>query len=338
VIRRFRTIDAHAAGGPLRLIVDGYPAPRGRTMAEKGAWAKARSDAIRRAIVLEPRGHADMCAAALTEPVSPAADAGVLFMHNDGYSPMSGHGLIAVTTIALERGLIHPREGLTVVFDTAAGPVRARARTSTHGKGPGADVRVDAVAFDNVPAFVLAPGVGIQLGGRDLRADVAFGGAFYAIVDVEAVGLAIAPDRMPELRRAAMAIRRAIEKAVAVAHPLDTALTGIQGVVFTGPPEREDAALRHVTVFADAAVDRSPCGTSTCAVMAVLDAMGVMPPGQPFVHEGPLGTTFKGSIAGRTRVGEHDAILPVIEGNAWITGDHAFIVDDEDPLKRGFRL
>jgi proline racemase len=336
-IRRYRTLDAHAAGEPLRLILDGYPAPKGRTMLEKRAWVKKHADGIRRALMLEPRGHADMYGAVLTEPVTPGADAGVLFMHNEGYSTMCGHGIVAVTTMAIERGLIHPKGPNRIVYDSPAGPVHARAYVSQR-EGEGGRLRVDRVAFDNVPSFVFAPGLPVRLGNREVRVDVAFGGAFYAIVDAEAAGLPITPARLPELRRVGMEIKHAVEAAATVVHPLDTGLNGIYGTIFTGPPERSDADLKNVTIFADAEVDRSPCGTGTCAVMAVIDAMGLMPAGRPFGHESLIGTLFNGRVTGRTRVGDFGAILPELEGSAWITGEHVFLVDDEDPLRGGFRL
>ncbi len=337
-ISRYRTLDAHAAGEPLRLIVEGFPAPKGRTMLEKRAWVKKHADHVRRALMLEPRGHADMYGAALTEPVTPGADAGVLFMHNEGYSTMCGHGIVAVTTMAIERGLIHPREPFTIVYDAPAGPIRARAQVVVHEDGGARPLRVDRVAFDNVPSFVFAPGLAVRAAGRDLKVDVAFGGAFYAILDAEAAGLAVTPARLPDLRRVGMEIKAAVEAALTVVHPDDKGLNGVYGTIFTGPPEREDADLKNVTIFADAEVDRSPCGTGTCAVMAVLDAMGLMPLGRAFGHESLIGTLFNGKVTGRTRVGEFDAILPELEGSAWITGEHVFLVDDEDPLKRGFRL
>jgi proline racemase len=337
-IRRYRTIDAHAAGEPLRLIVEGFPAPKGRTMLEKRAWVKRYADHVRRALMLEPRGHADMYGAVLTEPVTPGADAGVLFMHNEGYGTMCGHGIVAVTTIAIERGIIHPREPGTIVYDSPAGPIRARALSSRRKDAGGTRVRVDRVTFDNVPSFVVAAGVPVRAGGRDVRADVAFGGAFYAIVDAEAAGVPIAAARLPELRRLGMEITRAVEAALTVVHPLDRGLNGIYGTIFTGPADRDDADLKNVTIFADAEVDRSPCGTGTCAVMAVIDAMGLMPAGRAFGHESLIGTLFNGRITGRMRIGDVDAILPELEGSAWVTGEHAFLVDDEDPLKNGFRL
>src|SRR5689334_8459554 len=335
-----KTIDAHAAGEPLRLIVGGFPSPRGRTMLEKREWLRRHADHLRRALMLEPRGHADMYGAILTEPVHPGSHAGVLFMHNEGYSTMCGHGIVAVTTIALERGLLMPGgDGTSVVYDSPAGIVRARANVSASAAdAPGAERRVASVAFVNVPSFVLHGGLAVKLASRTIRADVAFGGAFYAIVDSEAVGLPIDTAHLPELRRAGMEIKDAIESALTIVHPLDAGLTGIYGTIFTGPPSDDGADLRNVTIFADAEVDRSPCGTGTAAVMAVIDAMGLLGAERPFVHESLIGTRFTGRVASRTQVGELAAIVPEIEGSAWITGEHTFLVDDDDPLREGFRI
>jgi len=337
---RLKTIDAHAAGEPLRLIVDGFPTPRGRTMLEKREWVLNHADHLRRALMLEPRGHADMYGALFTEPVSPGSHAGVLFMHNEGYSTMCGHGVVAVTTIALERGLLLPGgDGASIVYDSPAGTIRARARVRAGGGTEDAEaVRVESVAFVNVPSFVLYGGLTVKLASRQIRADVAFGGAFYAIVDSEAVGLPIDAGHLPELRRIGMEIKHAIEDVYTIAHPLEPGLHGIYGTIFTGPPSDERGDLRNVTIFADAEVDRSPCGTGTAAVMAVIDAMGLLSDDRPFVHESLIGTRFNGRIVSRTEVGDYQAIVPEIEGSAWITGEHTFLVDDEDPLREGFRL
>ena len=335
---RVQTIDAHAGGEPLRLIVDGFPAPRGNTMLEKREWVRRHADHLRRALMLEPRGHADMYGAVLTEPVSPGSHAGVLFMHNEGYSTMCGHGIVAVTTIVLERGLLLPGgDGTTVVYDAPAGTIRARAKRSATGEAGGAG-RVESVAFLNVPSFVLHGGLVVKIGSRQLRADVAFGGAFYAIVDSEAVGLPIDILHLPELRRVGMEIKHAIESSQTIVHPADAGLHGIYGTIFTGPPSDDRADLRNVTIFADAEVDRSPCGTGTAAVMAVVDAMGLLSADKPFVHESLIGTRFTGRVTSHTLVGDLPAIVPEIEGSAWITGEHTFVVDDDDPLKDGFRI
>ena len=332
-----RTIDAHAAGGPLRLVVDGFPSPRGKTMLEKREWASQHADHLRRALILEPRGHIDMCGAVLTEPASPGAHAGVLFFHNGGYSSMSGHGVIAVTTIVIEHSLVMPGgDGTTIVFDTPAGTVRAVATIEAVPSGSERRARVERVTFSNVPAFVLHAGVPVQLGARHLRADVAFGGAFYAIVDAETAGLAIDMAHVPELRRAGLAIREALERTVAIVHPTQ-GVSALDGTIFTGPPHDTGADLRNAVVFADGAVDRSPGGTGTSAVMAVIDAMGLLDEDRLFVHESLLGTRFTGRISGRTALGDYPAIVTDIEGSAWVTGEHTFVLDERDPLKHGFK-
>jgi proline racemase len=309
-------------------------------MLERRAWAMARQDALRRALMFEPRGHADMYGALLTEPERPDSDAGVLFMHNEGFSTMCGHGIIAVVTIAIERELITGRapaddeSSRAITLDAPAGQIRARARLSTRAGRR----RVDDVSFVNVPSFVLAASVPVECAGRRLTVDVAFGGAFYAIVDAEAVGLAVTPERLPALREAGMTIARAVERAITVVHPAEPGLAGVYGTIFTGPPSRAGADLKNVTIFADREVDRSPCGTGTCAVLAVLDAMGLVDPSRPFVHESIIGTTFHARVVSRTTVGELAAIVPELTGSAWITGEHTFIVQADDSLADGFRI
>src|SRR5215510_9253017 len=314
---QLRTIDAHAAGEPLRLIVEGFPSPHGKTMLDKREWLRRHADHLRRALMLEPRGHADMYGAILTEPVMPGSHAGVLFMHNEGYSTMCGHGIIAVTTMALERGLLMPGgDGATIVYDSPAGQIRARAEWAGGEAGTAeGDGRVKSVSFLNVPSFVLHAGLPVTLASRTIRADVAFGGAFYAIVDSEAVGLPIDVPHLPDLRRVGMEIKHAIEAAKTIAHPVDGGLRGIYGTIFTGPPSDDRADLRNVTIFADAEVDRSPCGTGTAAVMAVVHAMGLLATDRPFVHESLIGTRFQGRVTSRTRVADHAAIVPEIEGS-----------------------
>lgn len=302
-------------------------------MIEKRAWAAKHLDHLRKALMLEPRGHLDMYGALLTEPVSPGADAGVLFMHNEGWSTMCGHGVIAVTTIALERELAWPGAP-AFTLDTPAGPVSARPTIAEiDGRR-----RVSSVAFRNVPSFVFEAGLPVRIDARTMLVDVAFGGAFYAIVDAEAAGVPVEAARLPELRALGMRIKAEVERLRQIVHPLDEGLHGIYGTIFTAPSQRGEAQLRNVTIFADAEVDRSPCGTGTAAVMAVLDEMGLFSDDVPFVHESLVGTTFTGRIVGRQRVGDRAAIVPEIEGSAWITGEHTFLIDGDDPLKAGFRL
>ena len=282
-----------------------------------------------------------MYGAVLTEPCAEAAYAGVLFMHNAGYSTMSGHGVIAVCTIALERGLLSvPGESPVVVLESPAGLVRARVTGApAEGRGSGTTPpRVHGVAFESVPSFVLRAGLRVSIGDRVIPVDVAFGGAFYAIVDSEAVGIPLRREALGRLRRVGREIARAVEATVPVVHPTEPALRGVYGTVFTGMAECAEADLRNVTVFAGEQVDRSPCGTGTAAVMAVLDAMGLLLSDHRFVHESIVGTLFRGAVRRRTVVGDHEAIVPEIEGAAWITGEHLFLIDDDDPFKQGFEL
>jgi proline racemase len=333
--RIIRTIDAHTAGEPLRLIVDGFPPIEGHTILEQRDFVREHYDDLRRALMLEPRGHADMYGAILTPPEHPGSHSGILFMHNDGFSTMCGHGVIAVTTIIIERGLMDLPRGadgsVELTLDAPAGPIRLRAKTS--------DGHVTSVSFRNVPSFVLHPALAVRIGSRDVRVDVAFGGAFYAIVDSESVGIPILGARLADLRRVGMEIKHAVEKAVTVEHPTEPGLHGIYGTIFTGPPSDEHADLRNVTIFADAEVDRSPCGSGTAAVMAVLSAMGMLSdPDQIFRHESIIGTLFRGRVVENVAVGDLEAIIPEIEGAAYITGEHTFFIDRRDPLTFGFRL
>ena len=327
-----KTIDAHAEGGPIRLVIDGFPAPRGRTMRDKQDWVSRHADQLRRQLLLEPRGHTGLAGAVLTEPVSPGSHAGLIFMHADGYGALSGHAVVAVTTIALERGLLMPGgDGRTVVYDTVAGTIRARATVQASG-------RVERVAFVNVPAFVLRAGATVKTARRPLRADVAYGGVFHAIVDSEAVGVPIDVHHLPELARAGVEIARAVEATESPVHPLDARIGGIAGTVFTGPAADDRCDLRNVTVYGNGLVDRSPGGTGTSAVMAVLDAMGLLRDEADFTQEGLLGSRLRSRVVGRTTVGDLPAIVTEVEGSAWITGEHMLWMAEDDPFRGGTRL
>ena len=216
------------------------------------------------------------------------AHAGVLFMHNEGYSTMCGHGIVAVCTIALERGLIGvPGEPPVIALESPAGLVRARATRAAPTRDDAAPSRVSAVAFENVPSFVYRAGLPVAANDRTVAVDVAFGGAFYAIVDSEAVGIPLRRESLAALRRTGMDIARAVERVLRIVHPLDPGLEGVYGTIFTGMAEAGGADLRNATIFADRQVDRSPCGTGTAAVMAVLDAMGLLDEERAFAHREP---------------------------------------------------
>jgi proline racemase len=337
---RIHTIDAHVAGQPVRLIVKGLRAMQGATIAEQQAWAARRLDRVRRALMREPRGHRDMTGALLTAPGSDTAQAGVLFMHHDGWRPLSLHALMAVATIAIERGLImmgaEPDSVTTLTFDTASGavPVRVERGVGDSRHGPG----VSRVAVRGLPAFVLQPAVTVKLPSRSMKLDIAFGGAFYAIVDGEAAAVPLVRERFAELRALTRQIVASVERQHAIVHPQQPAVAGLAGVIFTGPARGETSDLRSLVVYADGAVDRSPGGTATAAVMAVVDAMALLGDDRPFVQEGPIGTCFTGRVVERLDIAGFPAIVPEITGQAWITGEHTFLLDPTDPLRDGFDL
>ena len=326
---RIRTIDAQVAGAPLRLITEGFPTLHGATMAAKLEGARHQHDALRRALMLDPRGHADMSGALLTGPVQAGADAGVVFMHASDFGALCGHGVIATVTIALQYGLIAPPpDRRAIVLETAAGPV-----TAAFTRDP--DGRVTSVTYGNPPAFVLVAGGRVRLREREVLADIACCGELYAIVDAEAAGVALDRTRVGELRRIGLAIAEDAHAVVRASHP-DPAVAGFAGTIFIGSGDRGD--LRSATIYTDGALDRSPGGTATGAVMAVLDAMGLLPEDRAFTHESLIGTTLRGRIRGRIVTGGRPAIVPEIEGTAFITGEHTFLLDERDPLNEGYRL
>ena len=337
VIDRVKTVDAHVGGQTLRLIVDGVPHLSGRTMRDKRAWLRRRADGLRRAIVLEPRGHADLVAAVLTEAVSPEAHAGILFMDGSGFPPISGHGIIAAATIAVARDLFVSRDeagaDVRIAFDTPAGVVHA----VVHAEGQGSERRIHSVVFTNVPAFVHSAAHPVRVGTRELRVDVAFAGHFYAIVDTEATRVALRAERLSDLRRLGVELQSTLNSTAEFVHPVDPDAKGISGVIFTGPPADPEAHLRSVVV-SGAVVDRSPGGTATAAVMAVLDAMGLLADDRHFVHESITGTLFRGRAVRHTALGDTSALVAEIEGSAWITGEHTFLIDEDDPLREGWSV
>ena len=298
-------------------------------MLERRRFMAEHHDEIRRMLLFEPRGHADMYGAVLTQPVTPDADFGVLFLTNEGYSTMCGHGVIALTTALLETGMLSPREPRTeVVFDSPAGLIRASADV--------AEGRVTSVAFRNVPAFRSIKSVQVATSVGHVCADVAFGGAFYALVDAADLGIEVLPEHAAQLTRLGMEIKRAIDREFEVIHPGQPELCGIYGTIISAPPRAANIDGRNITIYAEGAVDRSPCGTGTSAKLACLYADGLVTPDKPYVHESVIGTTFTGRVLGDTLVGSYAAVETEIAGCGFMTGFHQFVVDHEDPTAGGF--
>lgn len=329
--RVIATIDAHAAGEPLRIVTAGLPPLAGATMLARRAAMRDHHDDLRRLLMWEPRGHADMYGCVLTPPVTPGAAYGVLFMHNEGYSTMCGHGVIALTTALLETGQLPRAEPVTEVgYDTPAGFVRARAEMDGG--------RVRRVTFRNVPSFVHTAGLEIAVDGALVAVDIVFGGAFYALVPAAALaaGLTLRPERAPALIARGMAVKRAVEAKMDVVHPTEPELRGIYGTIITGPPEGAGARQRNVTIFAAGEVDRSPCGTGTAATTAALVARGELAMDEEWTNESLIGTRFTARAIAPTRVGGYPAIVPEIGGRGFVTGFHQFVLDPDDDAGRGF--
>lgn len=329
-----KCIDAHTEGEPLRVILAGYPQPAGNTILARRRDLETNYDALRTALMWEPRGHADMYGCLITEPVRNDADFGVLFMHNEGYSTMCGHGIIAVTKVVVETGMLPKSEPETQVeIDTPAGPVTAWARIRNGS--------VESVRFRNVSsyAYTINRTVEVPEFGHILY-DIGFGGAYYAYVSVSEVGLKTTPTYYSELIHAGKKIKQAVMASMPIDHPSEPDLGFLYGTIFTGPAESTDAHSRHVCVFADGEVDRSPTGTGVSGRLAVLHEKGLLKAGESIRIESIIGSSFKGTIVQTGTHGDSDynSIVPEIEGRAFITGQNAFILDPKDPLKNGFIL
>ncbi len=329
---KIKTIDAHTAGEPLRIILEGLPEIKGSTILEKRKYMKENFDYLRTALMFEPRGHADMYGAIITEPINKDSDFGVLFLHNEGYSTMCGHGIIALTKVFVQTGMIEAIEPITKIkIDTPAGLITSYAQVK--------DGKVDSVYFHNVPSFVLTTDQIIDVQGiGKVKYDIAFGGAFYAFVNADELGIEMKKDNFRELIEKGMAIKNAVMKSYTIKHPFEEDLNFLYGTIFYGKSHSKQADSRNVCIFADGEVDRSPTGTGVSARMALHFAKGVIEINRPMIIESIIGTKFTGSVHQVTKFGSHDAVIPQVEGNAYITGRNEFLIDPEDPLKEGFIL
>ena len=330
ISRVFSTIDAHAAGEPLRIITAGVPPLPGSTILERRQYMLDHHDDIRRVLLFEPRGHADMYGAILTPPVTPEADYGVLFLTNEGYSSMCGHGVIALTTTLLEMGML-PRRGATatpVTYDSPAGMIRAVAEHDAE--------RVTAVRFQNVPSFQYRRGLTVETSAGPVTVDVAWGGAFYALAESAALGLEVVPEHAARLTALGMEIKYAVQDLDYPVHPEEPGLHGVYGTIITAPPRTDDGDGRNITIYANGAVDRSPCGTGTSARLANMYAHGLIGLGESFHHESVIDTVFTGKVLAETKVASLPAVETEIAGRGFVTGLHQFLLQPDDPTLQGF--
>jgi proline racemase len=312
------TVDYHTGGESFRIVTGGVEPLQGRTILDKRRWAAEHADHIRRLLVFEPRGHADMYGCFVTEPEDEDADLGVVFFHNAGYSTACGHGTIALVTWAIESGRIDAVDNeVEVTIDVPSGRLPTVARVE--------DGRVTSVRFRNVPSFV--HGLGLPAAGREV--DVAFGGAFYASLEER-----VEPGELPRLIELGRAIKADLERDHEVVHPREPELRDVYGVIFWQEEGEEPLTQRNVTVFADGEVDRSPCGSGTSARLALLHAEGRLAVGEPLHHLSIVGSEFTGRV-----VEEHaEGVVTEVEGSAHLTGRHEFVLEADDELGEGFLL
>src|ERR1700742_1832295 len=331
VARVIHCVDAHAEGEPSRIVVGGVLDVPGTTMLEKMRHLEREGDWLRRLILFEPRGAAPLSGDLVLPSSHPEADAGFIIMESSSYEGMSGTNTINTVAVLLETGMVEAVEPVTeLVLEAPAGLVRVRADVR--------DGRVELITFENVPSFATHLGATVEVPGLGaIEVDVAYGGAFAAFVDAEALGFAIVPDEARELGELGERIRPHVNEQLEIAHPLEPALSHLSFVVFVAPPLSGGAA-RHATIVSPGRLDRSPTGTATSARIAVLAARGRLGENDSYVAESVLDTRFTGRIARRTVVGGKPAVVPAISGRAWITGFHQLVVDPSDPLSGGFTL
>ena len=342
--RTITAVDAHACGEPGRVIIGGVADVPGRTMFEKMNYLAAHDDGLRKLMLREPRGYPASNCNLILPATNPEADAGFVIMEQVEYPPMSGTNTMCVVTVLLETGMI-PVSGpvMKLKLDTPAGLVEVEAQIEND--------KVVRVTFENVPAFATHLDAPIEV--RNLgtvKVDVAYGGMFYVIADAEPFGLKLTPDEGREITRLGEMIKAAAQEQLPVTHAENAGISGVTIAQLSTPSPTPGVDRRNAVIVSigkldwekpstwTGALDRSPCGTGTCAKMAALHAKGKLPIGRDFVHEGVLGTRFTGRLIRETRVGQRAAVVPTISGRAWITGFSTYVLDSSDPFPEGFTL
>ena len=342
--RMLQAVDVHAAGEPGRVVVGGVLDVPGATMLEKARHLELHGDELRKLMLREPRGYPALCANVILPPTLPEAQAGYVIMEHVEYPGMSGSNTICVVTALLETGMLSMTEPVTeLVLEAPAGLIRVRA-TCEGGK-------VTGVTFRNVPAFATHLDVPVEVPGLGtLTVDVAYGGMFYVIADAEALGFTLVPDEGRDITRVTRQITAAAAEQLPAIHPEQPSFNGITIGQLSGPAHDVQNSRRNVVTVSTGqldwskpstwtgVIDRSPCGTGTCAKMATLHARGALPLGQPFRHEGVLGTVFTGTLLEETTIGPYRAVVPELSGTAWITGFAQYVVDPQDPFPEGFTV
>lgn len=329
---KITTIDAHTAGEPLRIVTSGLPEFKGSTILEMRKYFQKNHDDIRKILMWEPRGHADMYGCIITPPTTKDADFGVIFMHNEGYSTMCGHGIIAVTKVAIETGLVKKADPITnIKIDSPAGLISATAYLKNG--------IVEKVSFVNVPSYVVSLDTEIEIKGvGKIKYDLAFGGAYYAYVQAKDVGLTCYPKDIDKLIEYGRKIKKAVLKLVGIKHPFDDELSFLYGTIFIDEPQDSNSHSRNVCVFADGEVDRSPTGTGVSGRLAIHYTRSEIGINDSLTIESIIGTKFEGKVVEKTKFGKFEAILPEVSGSSFITGKNEFYLNSLDNIGNGFIL
>lgn len=327
------TLDSHTEGEPTRLLVGGLPPIPGATLNAKRLYMMHEMDHIRLLLTREPRGHRDMFAAVLTEPVTPGASFGLIYMDACRYPFLCGHGTIGAVTTLIEAGMIEATSPETVItLDTPAGPMQATAHMDARNN-------VTGVTIQAVPCFAPLLNQPLDVPGfGTINIDIAFAGGFFAMVSKTEIGLELIPENAGKLAPLGMAIIEAANEQIPTQHPTQPYITDVMVTEFYDPAGHKEQRGLNMVIYGESHVDRSPCGTGTCAKMALLHREGVLDVGVPFINAGILGTTFEGRIVTETQVGDIPAIIPQFRGRAYVTGVQRFIMDPADPFPEGFLL
>jgi 4-hydroxyproline epimerase len=330
--KTFFCIDAHTCGNPVRVVAGGGPPLDGATMSDKRQHFIRDYDWIRTGLMFEPRGHDVMSGSILYEPMRDDTDASILFIETSGALPMCGHGLIGTVTVMVEEGLVTPKREGHLRLEVPAGIVEAEYSRDNHGN-------VVEVRIRNIPSFLYATGLDIDLPGvGNIVFDVAYGGNFYVIIEPQANYRDLADISAFEIQRLSPIVRNLVNEKYQFVHPENPTITGIRHVLWAGAAKHPEAHARNAVFYGEKAIDRSPCGTGTSARMAQKAARGELKVGDDFVHESIIGSLFRGRVEAKAKVGDFDAIVPSIAGQAWITGYNTIFLDDRDPFVKGFSV
>jgi proline racemase len=327
-------VDSHTAGEPTRIIVDGFGLVRGDTMPARMEYLRTHMDWLRKSLMREPRGHRDMFGAILLPPTDLSADAAVIYMDGGKYYNMCGHASLGICAMMVETGRVSSTPGDVIVrLETPAGMVEGIVKIDKNGK-------VTQVSLIDVPSFAWTLDKQINFPGcGEITVDVGFGGNFFVIADAAQLGIkSIDPEHTNELIKTGVALRKAANKQIQVQHPIKTHIQTIDICMITAPPSGPHADARNIVILGEAQADRSPCGTGTCARMAVLHRKGQLAVGELFRHESSIQSVFEGKVLSETTIGDIPAVIPQISCRPFITGFHQFVIDAEDPFSEGFTL